>query len=169
MNSYSKDNYSLHRLLSNQWQDYKSIRLEALQTNPEMFGSNYAKESQYTPQDWQDVLNSNARAMFALYDQDEIIGVTGVVLKKEDSSKAAMIASFIKPEYRGNGLSKLFYQARIDWARDMGCEFITVGHREGNELSKAANQSFGFEYTSYEEQIWPDGTKANRLDYRLKL
>ena len=169
MKSYFKDQYSLSRFSSDQWKAYKAIRLEALQTNPEMFGSNFAKESQYSEQEWRAPLQSDQRAMFALYDGEEIIGVTGIVLKKEDDSKAVLIASFIKPEYRGQGLSKLFYQARIDWAREKGCESVIVAHRDGNEKSKAANQSFGFEYTHTEETIWPDGVSAGQLNYRLKL
>ena len=44
MENIVKDKYRLRRLLPSQWEDYKLIRLEALKTNPEMFGSNYAKE-----------------------------------------------------------------------------------------------------------------------------
>lgn len=44
MERTTKDMYRLQRLLPSQWEEYKSIRLEALKTNPEMFGSNYAKE-----------------------------------------------------------------------------------------------------------------------------
>lgn len=169
MKSYSKDQYSLHRVLPDQWEAYKAIRLEALQTNPEMFGSNYAKESQYTTQEWRAALESDKRAMFVLYAGEEMIGVTGVVLTKDDDSKAALIASFIKPEYRGQGLARLFYQARIDWAKEKGCECVLVSHREGNDRSRNANQHFGFEYTDKEESIWPDGTLADKLNYCLKL
>ena len=74
--------------------------------------------------------------------------------------------SYIDSEYRGKGLSALLYQARINWARTLGFERITVGHREGNEASKAANQKFGFVFLEKEEIDFPDG---RAFDYRYEL
>jgi GNAT superfamily N-acetyltransferase len=165
----TKDNYTLRRLLPSQWEDYKSIRLEALKTNPELFGSNYAKEAAYSHEDWQSLLENDARAMFALYHAKSLIGLSGVTLKKDDATTAVLFASFIKLPHRGNGLSKLFYQARIEWARQKECKVIIVSHRVGNVLSKAANQRFGFKYTHAEEVNWPDGVRAEELMYLLKL
>lgn len=169
MKNNSKDNYSLRRLLPSKWEDYKSIRLEALQTNPAMFGSNYQKEAAYTQQDWVAFLENDARAIFALYDMGSLIGLTAVTLKKDDPSTAVLFASFIKSAYRGQGLSRLFYQARIDWAKLKNCSSITVSHRVGNEISKAANQRFGFKYVAAKEASWPDGVSADELIYTLQL
>lgn len=169
MEHIAKDNYTLQRLLPPQWEDYKSIRLEALHTNPEMFGSNYAKEVAYSQNDWLSFLENESRAMFALYHGKSLIGLSGVTLKKDDATIAVLFASFIKSAHRGKGLSKLFYKARIDWARQKKCGLIIVSHRVGNTLSKAANQRFGFKYTHAEEVNWPDGVRAEELMYSLEL
>lgn len=169
MKSKTKDNYSLHRLLPSQWEDYKLIRLEALQTNPDMFGSNYLKEAAYSQNDWVSFLENDKRAIFALYHMESLIGLTGVTLDKDDTTTAVLFASFIKPLYRGNGLTKLFYQARIDWAKSKNCASITVSHRAGNHISKAANQRFGFSYINSKNVTWPDGVCADELIYSLKL
>ncbi|ULT23201.1 hypothetical protein KUH03_28880 [Sphingobacterium sp. E70] len=39
-----KENYVLQRLAPAQWEDYKKVRLEALHTDPGVFGSNYQRE-----------------------------------------------------------------------------------------------------------------------------
>ena len=78
-------------------------------------------------------------------------------------------ASYIRKEYRGQGISALFYQTRIDWARENGYTEVYVAHREGNDASRAANQKFGFKYTHTEQTVWPDGTQSNKLWYRLEL
>lgn len=169
MNNNTKDNYTLRRLLPVEWKEYKSIRLEALQTNPDMFGSNYLKEAAYSQNEWVALLENDARAIFALYDNDLLIGLTGVALKKEDTTTAILFASFIKKQYRGKGLSELFYQARIDWALYKKCKSIVVSHRAGNDISKAANQRFGFIYTHSENVTWPDGISADELMYSLQL
>jgi len=169
MESTTKDNYTLRRLLPSQWEEYKSIRLEALKTNPEMFGSNYAKEVTYRENDWIALLENDSRAMFALYDAQLLIGLTGVTLKKDDATTAILFASFVKPPHRGKGLSKLFFQARIDWARQKKCRLITVSHRAGNTHSKAAIERFGFKYSHAEEVNWPDGGRADELVYLLHM
>lgn len=168
MNTNLSD-YRLEHLGPPQWQEYKSIRLEALKTNPELFGSIYAKEVLYSQDDWISLLENDARAIFALYHLDLLIGLTGVVLNRDNQSEAILISSFIKKVHRGRGLSQLFFQARIEWARQKECDKVIVSHRAGNEASKAANQRFGFVYSYSKESLWPDGLLADELIYCLSL
>jgi RimJ/RimL family protein N-acetyltransferase len=169
MGSITKGDYTLRRMLPSQWEDYRKIRLEALSSNPEMFGSNYTKEAAYSREEWISLLENESRAIFALYYHDSLIGLTGVVLDRDDESTAILIASFIKTPHRGRGLSSLFYQVRIDWARQKKCKAIVVSHRAGNEPSKLANQRFGFKYDYTRKVLWPDGVSADELMYSLKL
>lgn len=161
--------YKIERIAPSQWQNYKLIRLEALKTNPELFGSSYAKEVLYSQDDWIALLENDARAIFALYHLDLLIGLSGVVLNRDNQSEAILISSFIKEAYRGRGLSQLFFQARIEWARQKECAQVIVSHRAGNEASKAANQRCGFVYTYSKESRWPDGLLAEELMYCLSL
>ena len=163
------NNYALERLLPSQWEEYKAIRLQALQTNPETFGSTFVKEAAYTQDDWISLLENQSRAVFALYYSTSIIGLCGVAVKKEDRATAILFSAFIKIPFRGKGLSKMFYQTRIDWARQQGCTSITVSHRIGNERSKAANQRFGFKFSYANEVTWPDGLQEDELIYALQL
>jgi GNAT superfamily N-acetyltransferase len=169
MEYIEKGTYRLERLSSAQWEEYKTIRLEALKSSPEVFGSNYARESAYSQEEWIALLKDESRAIFGLYSSDSLIGLSGVVLNKDDRSVAILISSFIRAPYRGIGLSKLFYQARINWARSKSCSSVEVSHREGNDASKAANQHFGFKYTHTRQVLWPDGVSANEVMYVLTL
>ncbi|RZK70265.1 MAG: GNAT family N-acetyltransferase [Pedobacter sp.] len=161
--------YSIKRLLPSQWKEYKSIRLEALITNPEMFGSNYATESHFDKNNWISLLEDDSRAMFALYYNQLLVGVSGIKLKEADASTAIMFASFIKSSHRRMGLSKLIYEARIDWAVHKKCKSIIISHRSGNISSKAANQNFRFVYSHAKHVQWPDGVWADELFYLLDL
>lgn len=169
MKGISELGYKLERLIPSQWRDYKRIRLEALQTHPEFFGSSYVKESTYAFEHWMTLLEDKNRALFALRHGEQLVGLTGVAVKKEDLEKALFYSTFIRAEHRGKGLSALFYQARIDWARQMGCRAIVVSHRTGNDASEAANRRFGFLYMDAEETLWPDGERAEELRYVLEL
>ncbi|WP_418359559.1 GNAT family N-acetyltransferase [Sphingobacterium detergens] len=103
-----KENYVLRRLAPAQWQDYKKIRLEALHTDPGVFGSNYQREAAYSQQDWVALLENQNCAIFGLYDHEAIVGLTGVVVDRDDASNAILIASFVREPHRGKGLSRLY-------------------------------------------------------------
>ena len=159
----------LRRFSPDDWQVFRSIRLEALQTNPRFFGSSYDLEVVRSDEDWVNRLADDTNAFWGLFDQDTCIGLTGLYQLSNDPGAVMFIASFIRPEYRRKGLSILFYEARIAWAREHGYKLARIGHRGGNEASRAANQKFGFQFTYSESMLWPDGTEDEDLHYQLEL
>ena len=161
---------SIRRLGEDDWMVYKAIRLEALQLESICFGSQYSVENTRTEEEWRSRLKSDSNwTYWGLYDSDECIGLTGVVKHQGDSTVADLIASYIRKHYRGRGLSALFYQTRIEWARAEGYKHLEVSHRKGNIASKAANQKFGFKYSYTENKVWADGTYYDLIGYRLEL
>lgn len=161
--------FTIRRLLPSDVNLFRELRLEALRFEPGVYGSNYLKESQYTDDEWLNRLSNHDAAFYAVYHGDEPIGVTGVVVNWHDAEDALFIASYIRKSYRGKGLSRLFYEQRLAWAREMGLKTATVGHRESNLPSKQANQRFGFRFTHREPTNWPDGTSEDILYYKLML
>ncbi|MGZ3930249.1 MAG: GNAT family N-acetyltransferase [Bacteroidia bacterium] len=161
--------YSLKQFTGHDVDHYKAIRLEALQREPGVFSSNYARETAFTNAQWLDRLNNLNSACFGLYHGNTLIGVTGIVLDKQDTATAHMTQSYIRKERRGRGLSRLLYEARIAWAKQKGLKKLYIGHREDNLSSRSANQHYGFQYTHRESLQWPDGTIADSLYYELKI
>jgi RimJ/RimL family protein N-acetyltransferase len=159
----------LRQLTSVDWELLKNIRLEALASHPELFCPS-SDERQRNEEDWKNFLRQDALGVFGLFDSKQIIGLTGITRDRDDPSgrTALLVMSYIKQHYRGRGLSRLFYKARIKWAKDSG-QFnrLLVGHREGNKASEKANQAFGFSLVSSEERSWPDGTVAPFMLYEL--
>lgn len=154
------------------WQTYKDVRLEALERHGDVFGMSLENETARDDGSWKTMLSNGTQAFFGLQDGGNIAGITGVITDAyvENSRAAVMIASYIRKDYRGRGLSALLYKARIDWARASGqFDRIVVSHREGNEASRRANQAFGFTLYCVEEQTWGDGSKGNIYRYELRL
>ena len=151
------------------WEAVRAIRLEALQSEPGVFGSSYTRESAYDEARWRAWCAGPGKVVFLLHDGEALIGLTGVVAHRDDPTTALCIASYLKPAYRGRKLSRLFYQARIDWARAQGFARLVVGHRASNLPSMHANQAFGFQETHREPHTWPDGTEELEIYYELLL
>ena len=162
--------YAIRRLLPYEAEAYRAIRLEALQTEPGIFGNSYAKESDFPDEQWQARVSNPHGAVFGLYHGEELVGLTGIVVDAEvDPVTGYMTQSYIRPEHRGRRLSRMLYDARIAWARERGLKRLTIGHRESNAVSKAANQRYGFRYMHREEQLWSDGGREAMVYYELEL
>ena len=78
--------------------------------------------------------------------------------------------SYIEPAYRGRGFARLFYEARLDWARSRGAfKRIRVSYRRSNEVSRRANQRYAFAETDALQRMWPDGMQDDEVVYELDL
>ncbi|MFT3693440.1 MAG: GNAT family N-acetyltransferase [Kofleriaceae bacterium] len=152
-----------------EWARLREIRLEALQTDPGVFAGSYAASQQRPEADWRSLIEAPDRRAFGLFDGNRVVGVTGV-LPASAPRTAVLVMSFISPAYRGRGLSKLFYEARLAWLRANPLyDRVIVSHRQSNEASRRANQRFGFVPTHVESRTWPDGVVEDEPFYELHL
>jgi RimJ/RimL family protein N-acetyltransferase len=146
--------------------------LRALREHPGVYLGSYKDSAARMEHEWQEMLDGKGKCIFGLFDRDKIIGLAAVFTSREDSSgqSGVFAMDYIDPLYRGRRLSSLLYQARIDWAKQhRPFKRLVISHREGNEASRRANQSFGFKFIGKEEIDWPDGTKAPHYLYELDL
>lgn len=155
------------------WRAFQAVRLEALKAYPQYFSLSYAEEAAYDREKIQEFwLSGGNKCVFGLFEGDELIGITGVFTWREDASgkTGIMGASYIRPAFQGRGYSKLLYKARIDWALGhKAWDRLVVGHRDGNERSRRANQAWGFVFTHKNNRSWPDGTVGDEWSYEMDL
>lgn len=161
--------FSIRQFRPDQVSAYKSLRLEALREEPGNYGNSHATESAFAEEIWLNRLQNPDVACFGLYDGEDLIGLTSILRNAEKPSEAYLTQSYIRRAYRGTGLSRLLYDARLKWARDKGLKRLIIGHRESNLASKHANQHFGFRFTHREPREWPDGGKEDMLYYELVI
>jgi RimJ/RimL family protein N-acetyltransferase len=155
-----------------EWSEFRDIRLLALKTNPGVFLATHEAAVERSPDEWKAMIGDEGRQVFGLFDESRLIGITGVYTASEDpsGSTAVLVMSFILPEYRGRGLSKLFYEARLQWIRARPrFSRVIVSHRKSNEASRRANQRHGFQFIRHAPRTWPDGSTEDEAFYEMKL
>jgi RimJ/RimL family protein N-acetyltransferase len=155
-----------------EWRLFRDFRLAALQAAPGVFGSSYEREEPMPESHWTSLLENPTGAVFGLFDEARLIGITSVYTERDDprGQTAGLAMSFILPEYRGWGLSEMLYDERLAWIRARP-QFrrVVVGHRASNEASRRANQKHGFRLFLRRPHLWPDGVNEDELLYELSL
>ncbi len=165
----AQNHISIRKFHENDWQEYRFIRLEALSSHPNYF-SPLRDETQFTVDDWKRRLNGENACMFGLYADVKLIGLTGIVRDHTEFEKAHLIASYIRPEYRRTGLSRLFYEARIKWAREQkNIKLLVVDHNQENEPSMRAHQKFGFIFSNSYDEVSSSGQSKKIFCYKLEI
>jgi RimJ/RimL family protein N-acetyltransferase len=162
--------YVLRQLEASDWQLLKDMRLEALVKEPRVFSGALEEESQRSDSVWQERVTAKDKAYFCLFSPDgECVGLTGVLKHKDQDDAVVFLATYIRKEHRGLGLSALFYKSRINWAKRNNFKKAVISFRDDNFASKAAGERAGFIYKSSESKIYPDNTVGNSLLYELNL
>jgi RimJ/RimL family protein N-acetyltransferase len=151
---------------------FKEFRLQALKVAPGVFATSYEEAVTRSPEQWQTTIRGPVHQVFGLFDDERLIGITAVFTSRDDPSgeTAELAMSFILPEYRGQGLSRLLYETRLDWIRAQP-QFrrVIVSHRASNEASRRANQRYGFLPIGRSTRKWPDGKSEDEIFYQLLI
>lgn len=153
-----------------EWPLLKAVRLKALQQDPGVFGSHYAREAAFADVEWQARLQNPRAASFGVFDDGKVVGMTGVYISPEDPATAGFVADWLEKDWRGKGISALMYEARISWAQAQpGIRRMTIAFRESNLRASKAGQKYGFVFTHAEDHAWPDGQTEPKHYYELRL
>lgn len=115
---------TITQLSADSWQQYRDIRLEALQTDPLAFGGSYEEESTNDVTDWKNRINN---MWFALIN-DEIVGMVGLLKRTDQSCKhcGCIISLWVKPTFRGQGIAKALVQKIQEIAPELGIRKISL-------------------------------------------
>ena len=164
-------NPTLRELKELDWAVLKAIRLESLTLHPDLFSPS-RDEFAFTEMDWRERLTATQGVTFGLFFGTEPVGISTVFREgnQPDATRAHLVGSYLRPEHRRKGFSRLFYDARIAWAREQGdIGTLVVEAREDNIPSHSAHQHFGFYFVRDKEIIFGDGRAFRSLIFQLDL
>jgi ribosomal protein S18 acetylase RimI-like enzyme len=129
--------------------NYLFVRLEALQNSPYAFASSYEEEKDDSAEKYS--VRFAAAKNFCTYGAfagPQLVGVITLVREQKVKLKhrANIVAMYVKPEQRGNGIGKALMNKAIHKARTMeGMEQLYLTVVTSNETAKKLYSSMGFE------------------------
>ena len=124
------------------WEQYKAIRLEALQTDPLAFGCSYEEEANFSESTWRERINIMWFAML----KDEPVGMIGLLrgTMQSTSHKGLVVSFWVKPSMRGKGLGKELLLHLQVIAPDQGCRKMVLDVTMSQQAAIATYNALGF-------------------------
>ncbi len=135
---------------------YRSIRLRALEADPEAFGSNLARESAFDTTTWQQRVAGFAGRPGAIFvarltaalqlpsTASSALGVVGIG-ESATSGDATLWGMWVAPAARGRGASGQLINAAEHWAAERNSKTISLWVHRSNAAAIALYERHGFE------------------------
>jgi ribosomal protein S18 acetylase RimI-like enzyme len=139
----------IRRLGINDTAVFREIRLEALRTCPQAFGSSFEEEQRLTAADFsRRVAPEPPDAIFgAFLDDASPVGIAGFVVGKhiKERHKGTLFSMYVRPAARGRGVGMALLRSVIEHARNVsGVEILQLTVTVGNEAACALYDRAGF-------------------------
>ncbi|WP_252503796.1 GNAT family N-acetyltransferase [Sporosarcina sp. Marseille-Q4943] len=134
---------------------YFQIRLEALYTNPEAFGSSYEEEKKQTADKYRERFQAADSFTFGAFAESKLIGVITLLTEKTMKLKhrSTIVAMYVTPEKRGEGVAKALMNEAINKARSLErIEQVYLTVVSSNVAAKSLYTSLGFEVYGTEKR-----------------
>ena len=130
---------------------YREIRLEALQRNPEAFGSTFEREN-VQPLSWFEAAISRAD-IFGGFLDGRLMGVAGFAAQEgtKHAHKGLLWAMYVRTAARNTGLGKRLVAAVLDHARGR-VEMVQLTVVSENETARRLYGAMGFVEYGYEKR-----------------
>jgi len=104
-----KKSLDIGEIAPGEWNEYKQIRLEALEVDPAAFGAVYAEEAKKMDNDWQVMVarfqdENSKRKMFAVREQNKFVGMGGFFWSAPKTARIFEV--YVKEDFRNKGVGR---------------------------------------------------------------
>ncbi len=126
---------------------YKKIRLELLENEPNSFGSSFIEEAKFEELMWVNRLVKNHVTTFGCFEKEVLIGVIVAVMNPRKKLKhvATLNSMYVKENYRKKGIAKSLIETATDYLNKEGVEIIKLSVVTENLKAYNLYKSLGFE------------------------
>jgi GNAT superfamily N-acetyltransferase len=131
-------------------EQFKTVRLRALQDTPTAFGSTYAKESALSDSDWLsrvDTWNGPGGVCYLGMDEGAACGIIAGYCDKNNPQRAWVASMWVAPTYRRTGLGTMLMNAVKSWAHSLGAAELCLMVTSNNPSAMRFYERCGYSFT----------------------
>lgn len=141
----------VRRVRADEWEALRAIRLRALEGSPNSFGSTAVEALQRGDDHWRAWADAGASsstaAVFVVEDEGRLVGLCGSFLLERDRGVAQIVAMWVEPDHRGQGLGEELLEAAADWCSEQGARELVLDVTETNDAARRLYGRAGFRET----------------------
>ncbi len=135
-----------------EWEQYRTVRLDALQESPDAFVASLDEEKGYDEDFWRLRLQRSERLLAEV--DGRTVGVASVGQSKAEGEEenprvAELFGLWVAPDARGTGVATRLVQAGADTARRQGRSHLAYWVGTDNGRAVAFASGFGFRPTDF--------------------
>ncbi len=134
----------IEKIGAHNWQDYRTIRLKALQDEPKAFSSTYEREVAWKDVEWKSRAVAENSLILVAKTGDKIVGIIGVYWQDNQKEKGEIWSVFVDKDYRGQGIGKQLMLAIEKEARKNGTKTAGVEVALGQDAALHLYKSLGY-------------------------
>ena len=143
---------TVRETVAGDWQALRDIRLEALRTAPDAFGSTYEREASRGEEHWHNRIARGGTFLAYLPGAPDPAGLIGGYA--EDPQTVELVSMYVRPSARGRGVGEALVATVVDWAGTMNATTVHLWVTETNASARALYERCGFVLTG-EQQALP--------------
>jgi ribosomal protein S18 acetylase RimI-like enzyme len=146
----------LREVTSDDWQEWRELRLAALADAPYAFGSQLADWVDAEESRWRARLDlPGARNVIAVLDGTPVGMASGV--RSDEDGVIELISMWIAPSGRGQGIGDRLMAQIETWARAASAHTLKLSVVQGNKPAHALYLRTGYVDTDEQGDLMPDG------------
>lgn len=143
------DAYVIRRLLPQEWQAYRAIRLRALEDAPEAFCATLAEAQAWDMGEWAARLERAAASgidcPLAAEQDGALAGLLWAKVDADHPDRVNLFQVWVAPESRGRGVASALLDEALAWARARGARAVHLGVNRANAHVVRLYERAGFE------------------------
>lgn len=136
---------TVRTLAEDEWEQYRSVRLSALEESPDAFAATLEEERGYGEELWRDRMRRSQRLVAEREGQP--VGVASLGQHSENERVAELFGLWVAPAARGTGVASQLVQAGADAARAQRRTHLAYWVSTDNGRAVAFASGFGFRPT----------------------
>jgi ribosomal protein S18 acetylase RimI-like enzyme len=137
------------RLVADEWQTYRAIRLAMLAESPSAFGSSHDQAAGNDEHDWKQRLRDNVvlLARVGPTPAGSVMYSTVGQREPEQAWDGALFGMWVDPGFRGSGVGRALVEAVVAQAREAGRRRVVLHVVSGNSAATQLYERAGFRPT----------------------
>ncbi len=165
------DEIEIKALTPSDWELLRAIRIDMVIEYPGYFLESPEKAAARLESEWRARLDDKVNRHFGFFDKGNLAGIIGVFRFDTLPERTIDIGMlYVRPLYRGNGLSRYGYKACLDYAATLpDVDYAVVAHREGNAASRKVIEDMGFKLAYICEKPFGDNTIGKSWNYKIDI